>query len=215
MNRDRRVRAVLLAAMVLAGCQRAPTEARPAAPTAPVSGEPSPAAAPADTAVVSDWERLMPEQARTLRPPPVIGGPGLGAARVPGGLMDDNGSGTLPGMVIDHTGTTRAPQFGSSEVVASVEGNTLSLDGYVVPLESDDQGRLSELLFVPFQGACIHVPPPPPNQIIRVVLRTPMAMPGLWDAFHLSGTLHIAHFDADIASASYESRDAVLQPVGG
>lgn len=157
----------------------------------------------------------MPEDARTLRPPPVIRGSGIGQPMVQGGLIDDSGSGTLPGMVIDHSSPTRAEQFGSSEVVSEVEGRRVSLDGFVVPLESDDEGRVRELLFVPFYGACIHVPPPPPNQIIRVVLAKPIKVPELWDAFHLSGKLHVVRFDADIASATYEAQGATLAEISG
>ncbi len=118
--------------------------------------------------------------------------------------MDDNGSGTPPGVVIDHSGNKRAEQFGSSEVAAGLAGRALALDGYVVPLQGDDQGRVSELLFVPYYGACIHVPPPPPNQIIHVMLAQPVAVPELSDAFRLTGTLRIARFQADIANAAYE-----------
>ena len=41
------------------------------------------------------------------------------------------------------------------------------LPGYVVPLANAQDGRLTEFLFVPYYGACIHVPPPPPNQIVH------------------------------------------------
>jgi hypothetical protein len=35
--------------------------------------------------------------------------------------------------------------------------------GYMVPLE-DNLREVTEFLLVPCPGACIHVPPPPPNQ---------------------------------------------------
>lgn len=153
----------------------------------------------------------MPEDARVLRPPPVIGRSGFGQPGNLGGLVDDSGAGTPPGVVIDHSSPNRAQQFGSSEVVESLEGKQVSLDGFVVPLESDDDGRVRELLFVPFYGACIHVPPPPPNQIIRVVLEKPIVALELWNPFRLSGRIHIARFDADIARASYEVTAARLK----
>lgn len=207
---------LLLVLVVLAGCSgsddgRTTTGATTSQPVA------TPRAAPAShpPPAVDDWESLMTEQSRTLRPPPTIGGMGIGRPVAPGGLMDDSGSGTIPGMVIDHSSPDRAAQFGSADVVEEMEGRDLALDGYVVPLETDDQGRVRELLFVSFYGACIHVPPPPPNQIIRVVLHHPIPVPELWEPFHLSGTLHIARFDADIASASYEAKDATLSTVPG
>lgn len=221
MNRNGLILLFISPLWALAGCQptagpspgsRAPAQSNPGS----ISRPDAVSALNADSEEpVSKWEVLMPEDARTLRPPPVIRGSGIGQPMMQGGRIDDSGSGTLPGMVIDHSSPNRAEQFGSSEVVSEVEGRTVSLDGFVVPLESDDEGRVRELLFVPFYGACIHVPPPPPNQIIRVVLAKPIKVPELWDAFHLSGRLHVAHFEADIASATYEAQGATLEEIAG
>lgn len=59
----------------------------------------------------------------------------------------------------------------------------------------------------------IHVPPPPPNQIIRVGLDDSIDAPELWGPFELDGVLHVAQFDADIASASYQVEQATLRKV--
>ncbi|WP_263078186.1 DUF3299 domain-containing protein [Endozoicomonas sp. Mp262] len=42
------------------------------------------------------------------------------------------------------------------------------LPGYLVPLNMDKSQIATELLLVPTLGACIHVPPPPPNQIVYI-----------------------------------------------
>ncbi len=42
------------------------------------------------------------------------------------------------------------------------------LPGYLVPLNMDKNQMATELLLVPTVGACIHVPPPPPNQIVYI-----------------------------------------------
>lgn len=221
MNRNGLILMFISPLWALVGCQPAPLpspdgKAALQASPRPISKSEAVSASSADSdRAVSEWEVLMPEDARTLRPPPAIRGMGIRQPMVQGGLIDDSGSGTLPGMVIDHSRPNRAEQFGSSEVVSEVEGRRVSLDGFVVPLESDDEGRVRELLFVPFYGACIHVPPPPPNQIIRVVLAKPIKVPELWDAFHLSGRLHIARYDADIASATYEAQSATLAEIAG
>jgi nickel/cobalt exporter len=44
---------------------------------------------------------------------------------------------------------------------------TVMLDGYALPLRAEE-GRVVEFLLVPWVGACIHVPPPAPNQIVHV-----------------------------------------------
>jgi hypothetical protein len=52
-------------------------------------------------------------------------------------------------------------------VVDELNGQNIRLAGYVLPLEFSDKG-VDEFLLVPYVGACIHVPPPPPNQIVYV-----------------------------------------------
>jgi len=50
-----------------------------------------------------------------------------------------------------------------------IEGKLIRVPGYVVPLLGDFGGdfeTLEEFLLVPVYGMCIHVPPPPPNQVI-------------------------------------------------
>lgn len=54
-------------------------------------------------------------------------------------------------------------------VVTSLDGTSVKMPGYVLPLEYSDH-KITEFLLVPWVGACIHTPPPPPNQIVHVVL---------------------------------------------
>jgi hypothetical protein len=49
----------------------------------------------------------------------------------------------------------------------SLEGKTVKIPGFMVPLE-DNQRKVTEFLLVPSPQACIHVPPPPPNQMVFV-----------------------------------------------
>lgn len=48
-----------------------------------------------------------------------------------------------------------------------LNGKPVRIPGYLLPLEFDGD-RVSEFLLVPYVGACIHTPPPPPNQIVHV-----------------------------------------------
>lgn len=114
------------------------------------------------------------------------------------------------GPEVEHNGNRRMPQFGTFRTVDTVLQRPVRLPGYVVPLANAQDGRLTEFLFVPYYGACIHVPPPPPNQIIHVTLATPIALGDLWDPYRLVGRLQVKRFDADIASASYDAAAATL-----
>jgi hypothetical protein len=52
-------------------------------------------------------------------------------------------------------------------VVEKLNGQNVRIPGYLLPLEAAG-GKVTEFLLVPYVGACIHVPPPPPNQIVHV-----------------------------------------------
>lgn len=47
------------------------------------------------------------------------------------------------------------------------DGETVKVPGFMVPLE-DNQKKVTQFLLVPTPQACIHVPPPPPNQMLLV-----------------------------------------------
>jgi hypothetical protein len=52
---------------------------------------------------------------------------------------------------------------------AALNGKKIRLPGYLLPLEFEER-KVTEFLLVPWIGACIHTPPPPPNQIVHVKL---------------------------------------------
>jgi hypothetical protein len=54
----------------------------------------------------------------------------------------------------------------SSELQA-LDGKQVRIPGFMVPLE-DNQKAVTEFLLVPTPQACIHVPPPPPNQMVLI-----------------------------------------------
>lgn len=92
-------------------------------------------------------------------------------------------------------------------LVESLEGMSLRLPGYVIPVKFDDQG-VSEFLLVPYVGACIHVPPPPENQIVYVSLKQPLATEDLWTPVWVSGTMTLAKAETQYATAGYQINDA-------
>jgi nickel/cobalt exporter len=71
----------------------------------------------------------------------------------------------------------------------NLAGKQIKISGYVLPLNQTEQNEISQLLLVPFVGACIHVPPPPPNQIIYIKPSTPIENPGLFTRVWVEGTL--------------------------
>ncbi len=53
------------------------------------------------------------------------------------------------------------------ETLSALNGKIVRIPGFMVPLE-DNQKAVVEFLLVPSPQACIHVPPPPPNQMVLV-----------------------------------------------
>ena len=91
-----------------------------------------------------------------------------------------------------------------------LDGQTISLAGYVIPLEVTSAGTTSFVL-VPFIGACIHVPPPPPNQLVFVNTATPWPSDKLWEAVLVTGTLTASVQRTEIAEVGYEIAATVIE----
>jgi hypothetical protein len=114
---------------------------------------------------------------------------------------------------VDHSGNTRAEGITSGGTVLAMDGERGKLPGYVVPVNFDDEGRITEFFLVPYFGACIHLPPPPPNQIIHIVPREPLPAGRIWDAYWAIGTLRIAETSNELAQSAYSMDLDELQPM--
>ena len=74
-------------------------------------------------------------------------------------------------------------------------GKSIKIPGFAVPLEGDDGFEyIDEFLLVPYFGACIHVPPPPPNQVIHVILDEPVYFEVISFAIWITGILEIGDY---------------------
>ena len=91
----------------------------------------------------------------------------------------------------------------SSRVVDTYENKHIQIAGYLVPLETDNRGYLTEFFLAPYMGACIHVPPPPPNQLIHIKFPKGADVEGIWYPFVIEGVLKIESFDNGLGASSY------------
>lgn len=87
----------------------------------------------------------------------------------------------------------------------AMRGRDIRIAGFLVPLEWGDKA-LREFLLVPYFGACIHVPPPPANQIIHVVAENPVKGLQAMDAVWVEGSLDIALSTSEMGNSSYRMR---------
>lgn len=100
-----------------------------------------------------------------------------------------------------------AAQERDAPVVEALDDTLIAIEGWLVPLEWD-KDALKEFLFVPWFGACIHVPPPPPNQIIRVTLEQGVPEREMFEPQKLTGRLRTERSDSELAHAGYRMEGA-------
>jgi hypothetical protein len=91
---------------------------------------------------------------------------------------------------------------GPVPVVTALDGKRVRIGGYVVSLDFDAT-RVKEFLLVPFVGACIHVPPPPANQIVYVKSEQGFDVSGTFDPVWVTGTLKVTPAHTGLAEAGY------------
>ncbi|MDP2833016.1 MAG: DUF3299 domain-containing protein [Pseudomonadota bacterium] len=84
----------------------------------------------------------------------------------------------------------------------AMDGQTIRIPGFVVSLDGGPN-ELREFLLVPYFGACIHVPPPPANQIIHVMPDKPVKGVKNMEAVWVSGKLTIGRADTPMGSSGY------------
>ncbi len=104
------------------------------------------------------------------------------------------------------------PQFGSFDVVEELDGELIRIPGYVVPFDFNLDRKHAEFLFVPYMGACIHTPPPPPNQIIFVRADPSIRVKDIWAPYWLEGELSAEENINDLGDAAYSLSLSSLQP---
>ncbi|KXU38372.1 hypothetical protein AXE65_01260 [Ventosimonas gracilis] len=95
-------------------------------------------------------------------------------------------------------------QYPNAPVVQSLNGKLVKLPGYIVPLDVTEEGRVPEFLLVPYFGACIHVPPPPSNQIVHVTTELGVPLDMLYQPFWVEGNLKVEKSTSDLAEVGYQ-----------
>lgn len=98
----------------------------------------------------------------------------------------------------------------STRVVEQFDQQAIRIPGFIVPLEAGDNRRVTEFFIVPYFGACLHMPPPPPNQIIHADLTTGIEVENLYQPYWFEGTLSIAKVKNSMGTSAYKlTLDAV------
>ncbi|MDR1936218.1 MAG: DUF3299 domain-containing protein [Candidatus Accumulibacter sp.] len=100
-----------------------------------------------------------------------------------------------------------AAEWKKAPANTELQGKRIKIPGYVAPLDWENVSELKEFLLVPYFGACIHVPPPPANQIIHISMDTPLKEIGSMAAVWVYGELLLEINDyGDMGASSYRMK---------
>ncbi len=100
----------------------------------------------------------------------------------------------------------------SKNIKAEFNEKDIRIPGFIVPLEYNDKQVITEFFLVPYFGACIHVPPPPPNQIIHVKYPKGLTLDALYDPFWIEGQLKTEIVENDLAVSAYALSADTIKP---
>ncbi|MEM1105728.1 MAG: DUF3299 domain-containing protein [Pseudomonadota bacterium] len=94
-------------------------------------------------------------------------------------------------------------QIGTFNTVPELNGEKVRIPGYTVPFDFSADAQITEFLLVPYFGACLHAPPPPPNQTLFIRTDDPIQIRDLAQAVWIEGTLFTQTQESELADAAY------------
>jgi uncharacterized protein len=129
-----------------------------------------------------DWKQLLPQSERKRYSP-----------LPPAPVHDYRGEAGPPAVQV--------PDFKANK---TLDGAVVRLPGFIIPLTARRDGVINEFLLVPYFGACIHVPPPPPNQLVYVRMARRTIVQSIYDAYWITGKLRLQTTTTHLGAAAYE-----------
>ena len=142
------------------------------------AGAALPRTAFANTPTEITWDDLIP--------------PGVPYSEIIGeGEMDERNDVWLP--LFDSNATKLNPEL---------DGAYIKMPGFIIPIDLAGTG-VSSFVLVPYVGACLHTPPPPPNQLVFVNTITPWPSDNLWDAVWVTGRMQHDVRITEVAETGY------------
>ena len=144
------------------------------------------------------WTDLMPKDDldALLNPPDYL-------SEIADGSLEDQISSQVKNTLVTSNNDRYQQALVSTKVIPALDGEPIRIPGFVVPVEFNDDQLVTQFFLVPFFGACLHMPPPPPNQIIFVRYPEGLKLDSLFDPFWISGIIYTSIVEMDIAKASY------------
>lgn len=110
------------------------------------------------------------------------------------------------GPIAEGSAADQMIQIGTFNTVADLNEKKVRIPGYTVPFEFGANAEIREFLLVPYYGACLHAPPPPPNQTVFAITEEPIKLRNLAQAVWIEGTIYTQIQESELADAAYTIR---------
>ncbi|WP_342077241.1 DUF3299 domain-containing protein [Yoonia sp. SS1-5] len=147
----------------------------------------APHAARAEEYIDLEWEDLLPENDVAVQNP-------------------------LRGLFAhDEDAPLSSQQPASSGVRSDWNGQVVRLPGFIVPIDYSGTG-VTAFILVPYVGACVHVPPPPANQLVFVSTPTPYESKGLFEPVNVVGMFGVSSISTQLADIGYALSADRIEP---
>lgn len=120
---------------------------------------------------------------------------------------NDDDSANIKGMALDTANDYFDSQYQS--FIASIDtnpqhvGKRVRIPGYIVPISLADDRLIKGFFLVPYFGACVHFPAPPPNQMIYVQVRGDFPIPNVYNAYLVEGVLQSDVYEDNRGTSAY------------
>lgn len=148
---------------------------------------------PLDNIKALEWDELMPKDYRIEALLEQINA---------GDLSDDDPR-------IDEAMEKIKEMYSKAPVVEELDNTDVKLPGFVVPMNLDGK-ETTDFLLVPYYGACIHVPPPPPNQTVFVTGHKSELK--LYDTVWVIGRLRVERSENELGDSGYSIIATDIRP---
>ena len=127
-------------------------------------------------------------------------------------LIDQLRAGEASPSLMSRFGSRDNEQIGTFNAVEDLDGAIVRMPGFILPLDQAEAGAAREFLLLPYHGACIHYPPPPPNQIVFIRSAAPIRYDALWDPVIVEGRMEVRRASSELAEAAYTMAVRSVRP---
>jgi len=158
-------------------------------------------------ATVITWDDLSPAKGERIK---INIGNNADIIGIPD-ISEFNGSKEKLDIFLDDMKFLKEMQGEGEFINMNLNNKKIKIAGYIAPITFDGD-NVTEFLLVPYRGACIHVPPPPPNQIIYVKSANGLKADDIWSPKWIIGTLSASPVSTFVADVGYSMQEASVSP---